>query len=141
LSLELVDKAHPDVVLARDWYNISTANAAGNVTGNSPRVVDQGSNSVYEPFLEYTFTKAASYQIRVSSVQIIDIFSFISFFFPETIQLPLGGVSPGLKYDLVISLPRHPSNPQEIDLKDKILTIVDGTGVGQVAKITAYNAE
>ena len=51
------------------------------------------------------------------------------------------GVVAGMSYDLVVSLERHEVNPDQVTLKDKLITIVEGAGKGQTAKILDYDPE
>ena len=50
-------------------------------------------------------------------------------------------VAGGLGYELNVSLQRHGTNPAQLPLIGKILTIVEGTGAGQQAVIVDYEAE
>ena len=60
--------------------------------------------------------------------------------FPAT-QTRVEGVKPGMSYDLVVSLERHEINPDAVTLKDKFITVVEGAGKGQTARIVDYNPE
>jgi len=119
-------------VLAYDWYQ-----------GPANRVVDKGSNSFFDPFIDFFIPAPAvwydsgpdqykQYLVRISSV--------INYnkFFPQYIY---PGVWGGLSYDMIISLPGHAENESAVELKGKILTIVEGEGKGQSAVIDGYEPE
>ena len=136
-TVELLDGAGN--VLAADWFGIpaGTPGAAGNSTTN-PRAVDIGSTTAYDSFVEFVIHSVPNanttdkYQIRIGSV------INYSKFFP---QHRFAGVNGGVSYDLIASVQSHERNRNAIDLNNKVLTIVDGAGKGQSAKITDYDAE
>jgi hypothetical protein len=99
--------------------------------------VDKGSASVFDPFLEYTIPVNdpivdVSIAVKVSSVKTYDAYLGQRFF---------SGVRDGMRYDLIISVPSHPTNTQALSLEDKTLTIIDGSGAGQTATIASYDQE
>ena len=102
-------------------------------------MVDAGSGSNRDPFLEYDFTTAGLYKLRVRSY--IDYLADNPYFQDGL----MNGVASGQAYELNLSIQQHPPNTDAIALADpvhpKTITIVGGTGLGQSAIITAYNAE
>ncbi|MHC4427668.1 MAG: beta strand repeat-containing protein, partial [Planctomycetota bacterium] len=99
------------------------------------RVIDQGSTSDRDPFLEFTFSEVAQYRIEVFSVKNFDpgVVALFEFFGQSLEQEVLDYVHPDLSYNLIVQLQRHETNPDAIELVGKILTIVEGTGAGQTA--------
>ena len=102
------------------------------IGSNDP--IDLGSNSRLDPFLEHDFTAPGTYILRVGSHREFDV---VNPFFPNTD----GGVARGIGYGLNISLQRHATNSDAIELVGKQITITDGTGQGQTAQILAYDAK
>lgn len=94
---------------------------------------DPGSNSLLDPFLEYDFTVAGTYVVRVGSHRDYDL---VNPFFADS----NGGVARGLSYELNISLQRHATNDDAIELVGKQIRIVDGAGEGNTGRIVAYDA-
>ena len=153
-TLELLDAGGN--VLAANWYKIgqnpdptytlwASHNARTDFIGGGIAGADQGSKvyvdtatpQVYDPFLEYVFSSSGTYYIRVSSVitytdvysdQVLAQFRFADF------------IPNGMSYELNVSLQGHDSNQSAIDLVNRTLTIVEGTGAGQSATITGYDA-
>ena len=102
---------------------------------------DAGSATTADPFLEYSFTTAGTYEIGVSTVRhwaaATTYNNVPNTFFTDSAS----GVVPGQNYDLTLSLQRHASNPNAISLVGQRITIVAGTGKGESAFITAYDPE
>ena len=123
--IELLDEN--GTVLASDHYGLG-----GNV-------IDPGSTTDRDPFLEYDFTAEGIYQIRVRSY--VDYLIDNPFFQDGFVN----GVSSGQAYVLNMSVQNHDVNPNAIALADsrkpKTLTIVSGAGLGQSAIITGYDPE
>ncbi|MDG1365231.1 MAG: FlgD immunoglobulin-like domain containing protein [Akkermansiaceae bacterium] len=121
LFLEIFDDAGNPVVTK------NTGVAQGSV-------VDEGSSSHLDPFLDFEFDKAGTYVVRVGT--------FRNFDDPDDIFVQdfYAGVSKGISYELNISLQRHARNDEAIELVGKQITIVDGTGEDQTAEILAYDA-
>src|SRR5262249_24311377 len=112
-------------VLGSDWYGLPT----------HPTVTDAGSATNRDPFLEYDFNQAGIYRIRVRS--------FIDYaqdnpYFSDGL---LNGVARGQAYVLNLSLQQHAVNTAAIALAQKTITIIDGQGRGQSAKIVDYDPE
>jgi Ca2+-binding RTX toxin-like protein len=129
LTLELFSEHDLNTPLAVDRFNV---NHPGNlVSGNHQ---DFGSTSNRDPFIEYVFRTAGTYLLRVGS--------FVDYA-PNAFGLVdrLEPVRSQQSYDLLVSLERHETNPDVIELAGKTITIVSGPGEGQQAKILAYNAE
>ena len=126
-ALELIGPS--GAVLKSDWY--------GNA--NHSLVVDAGSASNRDPFLEYDFYTPGLYKLRVRSY--IDYLADNPYFRDGLMD----GVAAGQAYELNLSIQQHPPNTDAIALADpvhpKTITIVGGAGLGQSAIITGYNAE
>ncbi|MCP4455411.1 MAG: hypothetical protein GY809_28460, partial [Planctomycetes bacterium] len=126
------------------WEVISGAtNWYGDGVRNESSPIDKGSETFFDPFLEYTFTdsdlgveSSAEFRIRVTSVVVYE--SSISFW---DFSSKSPAVYPGIQYRLITSIQRHDTNLNAIELKDKVLTIVEEDGKGQVAVITSYDPE
>ncbi|MBW2207911.1 MAG: hypothetical protein JRG79_13465, partial [Deltaproteobacteria bacterium] len=144
-ALELI-RVSDGAVVASDWYDIPETAAGYDAANNNPRVVDIGSKTAYDPFIEFTFNTedVGDYHLRVSSVVNYNIPTYnrdtdtISY---TPYQYKYSGVYPGQGYELIASLPRHDRNQQAIELEGKVLTIVEGTGKGQSAVIIGYEPE
>ena len=123
LRLELIDPANPSAALATVQY-----------TPGQTGIVDPGSADLYDPFLEFKIPASAGaskpYLVRVSSVWTYDKF------LPQYV---VPGVWKGLSYELVVSLPGHPTNNTALELAGKTLQVVDGQGAGQAGLITDYD--
>ncbi|MGB8167836.1 MAG: calcium-binding protein, partial [Chthoniobacteraceae bacterium] len=102
-------------------------------------IVDAGSGHDRDPFIDYEITRTGTYFVRVGSY--FDFEAFDPTFAPFVPADFRGGVYPGQSYELNMSVENHPTNPNALALEGKILTIIDGTGRGQTAKITAYDPE
>ncbi len=96
-------------------------------------VVDHGSTSVAEPFLDTNLLDAGHYQIRVGS--------FRDYVDNSVFADEAAGVVPGISYQLNVSLQRHGTNQDAIDLVGKTVTLTSGNGIGQSAEIRKYNPE
>ncbi|MCB1128160.1 MAG: hypothetical protein KDM81_16825, partial [Verrucomicrobiae bacterium] len=119
-----------------------------NPQGGAPRLLasstgsarlDQGSLTLLDPFIEYDFSRAGAYYLRVGSHLAYDRTSFLGLKPPFTAED--AGVLTGQSYDLIVSLQRHPKNDNTLELQGKAITIVEGTGVGQMATILGYDPE
>ena len=127
--------ARPDIRV----YNKSAtglAPACSTVAGTDP-----GSATADDPFLRCVFSQAGDYVVEVGSF--VDYADFTSVLgVANTYRLDgHEGVVPGASYDLVVSLERHEINPEQISLADKFITVVEGAGKGQTAKILDYDPE
>ncbi len=100
-----------------------------------PNVIDPGSFSALDPFMEVVFTNPGFYKIQVGSFVDWEDNSY------NFVDKPNEGVYAGTAYDLNISLQRHLVNSAAIDLVGKDLTVVEGLGLGNSAKIVAYDAQ
>jgi len=124
-------------------------------TGSS--FVDEGSmpapgspGSTLDPFLDYTFELEPAdipdggYVVTVRIGSLVDYAPFSDrlgqpnrFFADKSVT----GVTSRQNYDLNISIQGHATNDNAISLVGKTLTIVDGTGKGQSARIGQYDPE
>ncbi|MDI1313706.1 FlgD immunoglobulin-like domain containing protein, partial [Prosthecobacter sp.] len=95
-------------------------------------LIDSGSSSALDPFLTHNFTVADTYIVRVGTYRHFDDASI-----PDTYI----GVAAGMSYELNVSVQRHDTNTDAIELVGKQITIVDGGGVGQTGTILAYDAK
>ena len=95
--------------------------------------LDSGSRNQFDPFKKFKLTEAAEYLVRVSSERTYDILPDYTFLNE--------GVTQGLDYQLNISVQRHATNEEVINLVGKQISIVDGAGKGQTGKILAYDVE
>jgi len=81
--------------VASDWYRIQPEQVGDNQNLRA-RIIDQGSDNRFDPFLEYDFDEAGTYKVVVSSKLV--------FYFPNPFGEPfidqafdLGGVFTVLK--------------------------------------------
>jgi hypothetical protein len=96
----------------------------------SSDIIDPGSNSRMNPFIDLVLDTAGTYEIHVGSKR----------------TWPLGatyieGVMFGMTYQLNVSLQQHGYNDNAVTLDGSRITITSGTGAGQQAIIQSYNAE
>jgi hypothetical protein len=121
-----------------DKLLVTLMDASGNTLATTyetnETVIDAGSTSLYEPFLEYDIKAAGTYRVKVGSYRDYQPNPY----FADT---PPAGVMPGLSYNLNVSLQRHLTNPAAIALVGKTVKIIGGTGAGQTASITGYDPE
>ncbi|MFC1820938.1 hypothetical protein ACFLZG_07650, partial [Thermodesulfobacteriota bacterium] len=119
----------------------ANVNASDDITGfgefkgysEISGLIDQGSTSTYDPFLQIDFTEVGTYMVLVGSKRYYaDNTRFYDY---------VHGVSAGLSYQLNVSLQEHATNENAIELKGAQVQIVDGRGVGQVGTIHAYEPE
>ncbi|HKI93353.1 MAG TPA: hypothetical protein VJ986_13715, partial [Gaiellaceae bacterium] len=94
------------------------------------------------PYLDYTFTTAGTYTVRVGAyVQWNATTTYLhvaNTFHPLT---ETTGVTNGISYTLDISVQRHATNQQAVTLDGKTITIISGPGAGQTATITHYDPQ
>ena len=95
-----------------------------------------------DPYLDYTFTRADTYTVRVGAyVQWNATTTYLGVantFHPPT---ETTGVTNGISYTLDISVQRHATNQNAVTLDGKTITIVSGPGAGQTATITHYDPQ
>ena len=130
LFLEIFDAATGQPIVPSSSQTGDTKNTG--VAANAS--VDKGSVSRLDPFVEHEFDRAGEYIVRVGSYR---DYAQIQPFFSDTYT----GVRPGMSYELNVSLQRHATNPDAIELVGKQVSIVDGDGQGQSGTIVAYDAE
>ena len=98
-------------------------------TGSSS--IDAGSTNLSDPFLEYIFTTAGTFELKVGTHRDYDRGG-------EGYR----GVVSDQRYRLNVSIPTHPTDTSSvIDLVDKTVTITDGTGAGQSNVISGYDPD
>src|SRR5262249_19253687 len=78
--------------------------------------------------------RAGTYLIRIGVIRHYDPNFFL---FPDQNR----GVSPGIGYQLNVSVQRHAVNPNAVELVGKNIAIVDGSGAGNSGRIVAYDAK
>ena len=94
--------------------------------------LDQGSDTAFDPFIEYVFHSAGTYRVEVGSFR-----DSLDDYVADTYE----GVAKGINYRLNVSLENHVSNPDVVTFEGKTLTVTGGAGLGQTAKITGYDPE
>ena len=99
------------------------------VTGSD--LVDKGSISTTEPFMDYSLSKAGNYRIQVGAL--LDYEDDAPFADEMT------GVTSGLSYQLNVSVQRHDRSANAVDLIGKEVTFLSGEGLGQTAEIRGYD--
>src|SRR5262249_16506765 len=101
---------------------------------NSNGVIDQGSLAATDPYAQVIFTHPGEYIITVGSYLDYDDN-------PYFLDDPNAGVFQGTSYDLNMTVQRHGTNEDAINLVGKTMTVVDGTGTGRSATVVAYDAK
>ncbi|MDD4986866.1 MAG: hypothetical protein PHQ43_14045, partial [Dehalococcoidales bacterium] len=114
-----------DPLTSGSWSKVSES--------NSSAILDKGSNLLTDPFMEFDLANAGNYQIRVGAYK---DYTDNSVFSDEIL-----GVTSGLSYQLNVSLQRHDTNPNAIELVGKQVTFTSGAAIGQTVEIAGYNPE
>ncbi|MDA1232620.1 MAG: hypothetical protein O2856_17760, partial [Planctomycetota bacterium] len=128
LYLQVFDAATGQPLMIPGTSPQSSKNTGVSATAR----VDAGSNSHLDPFLPFEFDTVGEYIVRVGSYRHYD---------DHNIPDEYSGVIAGVSYQLNVSLQRHKTNTDAIELVGKQITIVDGVGVGQTGTILAYDAK
>ena len=116
-------------------------NVVRTVTCSIDPRTDACASPTTAPFLDYTFTQAGTYTVKVGAYvtwnAFTDYLNVANTFFANG----MAGVSTGIHYTLNVSLQYHAVNEQALTLDGKTITIVSGPGVGQTATITHYDPQ
>src|SRR6185369_2706920 len=133
LTLTPVDPT--DTFLVQGGSTSEVGTYRSDKTNKGSTLVDQGSLSASDPFMQVVFTHAGDYVIRVGSY--ID-YEEDNPYFQDQLN---AGVFSGTSYDLNMTVQRHDTNEDAINLVGKTMTVVSGTGAGRTATIVGYDAQ
>jgi len=108
-----------------------------------------GTPAANDPLIDYAFTAAGTYKIRVAANVVWDsftsgsagIFGYV-YSVPNTFRTSgVQELPTGMNYQLYISLQGHTPNPNQFTFVGDTVTITGGTGAGQSATISGYDPE
>ena len=110
LQLELL-KQTEDQNGENSWVSL------GDLTQNDG-VLDSGSNFKEDPYVTFNFSAAGTYAIKVKSYRDYEAKSVSGGVVPSVFKDGLSPLSTGQRYELIVSLQNHSSNPEQVSLNE-----------------------